>query len=346
MRISRRRFSSTALVALALAAAPLGRLRADTELEEDVRELKPGQFVWYPERAEAGPMVIVVSLPDQLVYVYRNGIRIGVSTCATGRPGHATPTGVFTILQKDATHHSSLYHNAPMPFTERLTWSGVALHAGDLPGYPDSHGCVHLPLEFSKLLFHETRLGTAVIIADDASAPAEVLHPGLLWNQAIERDVQSVEASPTAGAPATTPAASGTTSPGTGGAAPAGPLSILISGADRELFALEDGVEVIVSPVTIADPDQPLGTHVFVLAGASGGKERWHAVGVGKPAPDGQADDAASAARERVQIPADVASRLQPLLQPGATMMITDLPATADTRSGKDFVILAQAAPS
>jgi lipoprotein-anchoring transpeptidase ErfK/SrfK len=159
MRISRRRFSSTTLGVLALAASPLGRGRAETEIEEDVRELKPGQFVWDPERAAAGPMVIVVSLPDQLVYVYRNGIRIGVSTCATGRPGHATPTGVFTILQKDVDHHSSLYHNAPMPFTERLTWSGVALHAGDLPGYPDSHGCVHLPLEFSKLLFHETRLG-------------------------------------------------------------------------------------------------------------------------------------------------------------------------------------------
>jgi hypothetical protein len=85
---------------------------------------------------------------------------------------------------------------------------------------------------------------------------------------------------------------------------------------------------------------------VFVLAAASGGKERWHAVGIGAPPSDGQADDAATAARNRVQIPADVASRLQPLLQPGATMMITDLPATADTRSGKDFVILAQAQTS
>ena len=158
-----------------------------------MRDLKPGQFVWYPERAEAGPVAIVVSLPDQLVYVYRDGIRIGVSTCATGRPGHATPTGVFTILQKDKTHHSSLYNDASMPFTERLTWSGVALHAGNLPGYPDSHGCVHLPLEFSKLLFGVTQLGTPVIIADAATAPAEVLHPGLLWNAAIEQDIQSVE---------------------------------------------------------------------------------------------------------------------------------------------------------
>jgi hypothetical protein len=338
MRISRRRFTGSTLGALAIATWSLGRVAiADTEVE-DVRQLKPGQFVWYPERAEAGPMVIVVSLPDQLVYVYRNGIRIAVSTCATGRPGHATPTGVFTILQKDATHHSSRYNNAPMPFTERLTWSGVALHAGNLPGYPDSHGCVHLPLEFSKLLFHETQLGTPVIIADAATAPAEVLHPGLLWNQALERDIQSVEAH--------TSDAQAKTSPSAQAATPSGPLSILISGANRELFALQDGLEIVASPVTIADPDEPLGTHVLVLAGQKGGQERWHTVGVGEAAADGQADDAATAARKRVQIPTDVANRLQPLLRAGTTIMITDLPATADTRSGKDFVVLAQVAPS
>jgi L,D-transpeptidase catalytic domain len=329
MRISRRIFAGSALATLALAVALFrSRARADSEVE-DVRQLKPGQFVWYPERAETGPVAIVVSLPDQLVYVYRNGIRIGVSTCATGRPGHATPTGVFTILQKDKTHHSSLYNDASMPFTERLTWSGVALHAGNLPGYPDSHGCVHLPLEFSELLFQVTQLGTPVIIADDATAPAEVLHPGLLWNAAIEKDIQSVQPSSAASAQA----------------APAGgPLSILISGANRELFALQDGVETVTSPVTITDPGAPLGTHVLVLADQAGGKERWHAVSVGKPDETDATGDAAMAAQHRVQIPNQASGALQPLLHPGATMMITDLPATADTRSGKDFVILAQAA--
>ncbi|MGH6895226.1 MAG: L,D-transpeptidase [Geminicoccaceae bacterium] len=336
MAISRRTFTGSALAILAVAASsPCRPVRADAGVE-DVRQLKPGQFVWYPERAEAGPVAIVVSLPDQLVYVYRNGIRIGVSTCATGRPGHVTPTGVFTILQKDKTHHSSLYNDASMPFTERLTWSGVALHAGNLPGYPDSHGCVHLPLAFSELLFEVTQLGTPVIIADDATAPTQVLHPGLLWNEAIERDIQSVEAGAASGAQAT-PAAGSQATP------PAGPLSILISGPNRELFALQDGVEVVTSPVTITDPDQPLGTHVFVFADQSGGQERWHAVSVGKPVPAAGGDgDAATAALERVQIPTQVSGTLQPLLHPGATMMITDLPATADTRSGKDFVILAQ----
>jgi hypothetical protein len=329
MRMSRRSFTGGALGALTIAAWPHGRPgRADSEVEEDVRQLKPGQFVWYPERAPAGPMAIVVSLPDQLVYVYRDGIRIGVSTCATGRPGHATPTGVFTILQKDKTHHSSLYNDASMPFTERLTWSGVALHAGNLPGYPDSHGCVHLPLEFSKLLFSATQLGTPVIIADAATAPAEVLHPGLLWNRAVEQDIQSVE--PGGGTSAQA-------------AAPAGLLSILISGANRELFALQNGIEVATSPVTITDPGAPLGTHVFVFADQSGGQERWHAVSVGKPDETDAASAAATAALQRVQIPPAASKTLQPLLHPGATLMLTDLAATADTRSGKDFVIVTQA---
>jgi hypothetical protein len=331
MRISRRLFTSSALRAAAVAGATWSWPAWSDPEVEDVRDLKPGQFVWYPERAEAGPVAIVVSLPDQLAYVYRDGIRIGVSTCATGRPGHATPTGVFTILQKDKTHHSSLYNDASMPFTERLTWSGVALHAGNLPGYPDSHGCVHLPLAFSKLLFQITQLGTPVIIADAATAPAEVLHPGLLWNAAIERDIQGVEPGGAAAASA--------------GAQPmpaAGPVSILISGANQELFALRNGIEAIASPVTIADPGAPLGTHVFVLAGQAGAQERWLAVSVGTTPADRTASDAAMAALKRVQIPKQAVETLQAMLHPGATMMLTDLPASADTRSGKDFVILAQ----
>ena len=129
-------------------------------------DLKPGEFEWHPEAAPEGPVAVIASLPDQLVHVYRNEVRIGRSTCSTGKPGHSTPTGIFTILQKDAHHHSSTYNNAPMPNMNRLTWSGVALHAPNLPGCPASHGCVRLPLEFSKLLFSVTHVGTPVIIAD------------------------------------------------------------------------------------------------------------------------------------------------------------------------------------
>ena len=136
-------------------------VRAANALEAEAEDLRPGQFVWRPERAERGPVEVVVSIERQMAYVYRAGTLIGVSTVSTGRRGHSTPTGSFTILQKNRRHFSNLYNNAPMPNMQRLTWGGIALHAGALPGYPASHGCVRLPMEFSRLLFGVTSLGGA-----------------------------------------------------------------------------------------------------------------------------------------------------------------------------------------
>lgn len=142
------------------------------------RDLAPGEFEWAPELAPQGPMVVVVSLPEQRAHVYRDGVRIGVSTISSGKPGNETPTGVFPILQKKRMHHSNLYNNAPMPFMQRLTWDGIALHAGKIPGTPASHGCVRLPHAFSKLLFEETEHGMLVVIADEVSHGADVAWPG------------------------------------------------------------------------------------------------------------------------------------------------------------------------
>ena len=140
--------------------------------------MAPGDYEWAPERSPAGDVVMVVSLPQQLVHVYRGGVRIGVSTISSGRPGHDTPTGVFTILQKKKMHHSTLYDDAPMPFMQRLTWDGVALHAGKLPGYPASHGCIRLPAEFAELLYDVTGHDNVVIVADDIGYADAVVHPG------------------------------------------------------------------------------------------------------------------------------------------------------------------------
>ncbi|HET7718054.1 MAG TPA: L,D-transpeptidase [Bauldia sp.] len=172
-----------------------------------VDNLKPGEFTWNPELSPSGPVAIIVSLPEQRVYVYRNGIEIAVSTCSTGKPGHATPTGVFTILQKDKNHHSSTYNDAPMPNMERLTWSGIALHAGQLPGYPASHGCVRLPMDFSAKLFTITHLGTPVIIANAASAPADVVHPGQVLSADAEAEFAHVAATKANTPPSATPVA-------------------------------------------------------------------------------------------------------------------------------------------
>ena len=149
-RLSRRLFMAGSLASPLLAAFP----RAVAQDQPvDPATLKPGEFQWHPDRSPAGPVVVLVSIPKQWAVVYRGGVRIASSSCSTGRPGHTTPAGVFIILQKDQHHHSSTYNNAPMPYMERLTWDGVALHAGNLPGYPASHGCIRLPLEFAKLLF-------------------------------------------------------------------------------------------------------------------------------------------------------------------------------------------------
>jgi hypothetical protein len=140
--------------------------------------MAPGDYDWNPERSLAGDVVIVVSLPQQLVHVYRGGVRIGESTISTGRPGHDTPTGVFTILQKQKMHRSTLYDDAPMPFMQRLTWDGIALHAGRLPGYPASHGCVRLPAAFAEALYGVTEHGGVVVVADDATFASDVVRPG------------------------------------------------------------------------------------------------------------------------------------------------------------------------
>ena len=141
----------------------------------DPDALDPGHYVWQPERSPTGRVEIVVSIPQQVAYVYRGGILIGLTTVSTGRPGHRTPTGRFPILEKHREHYSNLYNSAPMPFMQRLTMGGIALHAGQIPGRPASHGCVRLPLDFARILFGVTERGTTVHILDRAPTPASAL---------------------------------------------------------------------------------------------------------------------------------------------------------------------------
>src|SRR3954451_6054545 len=129
---------------------------AQLELARQAEGLKPGALVWRPAIAAEGPVLVYVDLGRQRATVYRNGVRIGVSTISSGKEGHETPTGVFTILEKDKDHRSKTYDDASMPWQQRLTWKGVAMHAGNLPGFPASHGCVRLPMEFAKKLFTVT----------------------------------------------------------------------------------------------------------------------------------------------------------------------------------------------
>jgi hypothetical protein len=154
--------------ALVLAFAPLSSISAQAPAVADVEQAAPapGEFVWQPQRAVDGPVEVVVSIPLQMAYVYRGGTLIGVSSVSTGASGNDTPTGRFEILEKKRHHRSNLY-DAPMPFMQRLTWDGIALHAGEIPGYPASHGCVRLPASFAGKLFAATRVGATVHIIDD-----------------------------------------------------------------------------------------------------------------------------------------------------------------------------------
>ena len=141
-------------------------------VRDAVARFSPGDFFWAPDLAPEGPVLVVINRRTQRLVVYRNAIPIGISTVSTGRPGHTTPTGTFRVLQKRVEHYSSLYNNAPMPYMHRLTRGGIALHGGQLPGYPASHGCIRLPHEFARHLYSVTGLGTTVVITDRAALPA------------------------------------------------------------------------------------------------------------------------------------------------------------------------------
>ena len=127
-----------------------------------------------------GPLTLMVSLKRQRVVVYDKNGEVTSAPISSGQQGHRTPTGVFSILQKRRRHYSNLYGGAPMPNMQRITWSGVALHAGSLPGYPASHGCIRLPYSFSNSLFSLTSLGNRVIVTNAEAVPQSFAHAKLL----------------------------------------------------------------------------------------------------------------------------------------------------------------------
>jgi len=284
----------------------------------DSRNLDPGQFEWQPDLSPEGALVFIVSLPDQLVHIYRNGIKIGVSTCSTGRSGHRTPTGVFVVLEKDRYHRSSIYNNAPMPNMQRLTWRGVALHGGYLPGYPASHGCIRLPKPFAKIIFEITHLGIPVIIADSRSQPEVVVNPGLLLPERAHSQA----------AHAMTDAARNLD--------PSDVMSAVVSGADKKAIVLVDGEVTWESAVDIVDPGRPLGDHAFTLLGPApeGGTYRWLVHDY-----DGNREVIGTHDAVLSRIKAPRLERMLATAKGTPTLVVTDKPADAHTRTRPDFVI-------
>jgi hypothetical protein len=288
---------------------------AQLALARQAGKLKPGQWVWAPRIAPAGPILVYVDLSRQLATVYRNGVRIGVSTISSGRPGFETPTGVFTILEKNKEHFSRKYNDAPMPYQERLTWGGVALHAGGLPGYPESHGCVHLPLAFSKVLFEAMPMGGTVVIAGGAEDPVKRPAAGVL------APAMSGGVTP----PPSTPLAPEGTFTWNAVASRRGPVSIIISTGDQQVVVLRNGVEIGRAHAVV----QQQTSKPQVMTLAEGKAPQWIQVGVSDLA-DQPAEIISTERVEQMHLPAAFVAEMRAVIAPGTTVLVTQ----ASVKSG------------
>jgi hypothetical protein len=262
----------------------------------------------------AGPLHIIVSLASQRVTVFSNGIRIAEAPISTGVAGHPTPMGIFSVISKARYHNSNIYSGAPMPYMQRITWSGIALHQGPLPGFPASHGCIRLPEAFAVKLWAISKVGSRVIVTREATAPINIENARLFVPK-------KPEVKPTNVAAATTPvmavpigtteiAASSRIEDGkktdqladvTGtiveSASPAaiiklpdaskpsvelqkrnGPVQVFVSRKESKLYVRQGLAPLFETSVMIAEPDKPWGTHVFTVMEIKDNKASWTAV--------------------------------------------------------------------
>jgi hypothetical protein len=414
-------------------------------------------------RPAGDPVLAIVSLRDQRITVYDANGWIVRAPVSSGQKGRETPAGIFSVIEKDADHHSNLYDDAFMPHMQRLTWSGIALHGGPLPGYPASHGCVRMPFDFAERLFDMTRMGLRVIVAPTDVAPVEITHPALFRSKPVDaaaaaaraaeaeeagkkaeqarlaagtafresaqamvpvrvaenlklRADAQLAAAETALGTATSPEAKEqaerartqaadriaelqaqlatakaalqpkldavTTAREAAAAAEAArvtavaaarqlaherePVSVLISRKTQRLYVRQGFEPIMESPVTIADADRPIGTHIFTALERTDGETgvRWNVVslessrlhGGGTAESQGRAgrgrdaepapadDDSAKSALDRIVIPQEVLDRIA-VIAPRSSLIVTDEALSSETGKGTDFVVLLSGEP-
>jgi hypothetical protein len=167
-------------VALTLAAPASAKVRHKPEPKE-IEHVSKDPFGTLPK----GPMQIVISINQQKLHLYADGREVADTLVATGVPALPTPTGIFSVIGKEKFHRSNIYSGAPMPFMQRITWSGVALHEGENIGHPASHGCIRMPREFAMKLFSVTKVGVRVIIARNELKPAPFADAHLFVHKAM-----------------------------------------------------------------------------------------------------------------------------------------------------------------
>jgi hypothetical protein len=317
-----------------------------------------------------GPLHIIVSTAKQRVTVYANGTLVGRAPVSTGMPDHPTPMGIFTVISKSRWHVSNIYSGAPMPYMQRITWSGIALHAGKLPGYPASHGCIRLPEHFATRLWALSKIGARVIIARDEVAPVAIAHPRLpVPKKPKNKPADALVAAAPAAAGKIELVASVETANKVGDgineisaikpASPEnivqvippqrqGPVQVFVSRKQGKVFVRQDFKPIFEAPVTIAEPDRPLGTHVFTAMQMQedGAAMQWTAITI--PSGYARARDTAvmtaaptaAAALDRIEMPQEAIDRIAGLLAVGSALIVSDNALSDETGLETDFIVL------
>ena len=324
-----------------------------------------------PQGPPKGPLQIIISIADQRISLYDNGALIARSSVSTGVQGYPTPLGIFSVISKERWHRSNIYSAAPMPYMQRITWSGIALHAGVLPGYPASHGCIRLSNDFAIRLWHLTERGTRVIIAPEDVQPVEIANRHLSVPKPkvpSESETAAVAGSGTT-AHSSAPAAlvrGDELAFATLKVAPQKvvPISVFVSRKLSRLFVRKGLTPLFDIPVEIHSPEEPLGTHVFTaMEPQKDSASRWTVVSMPRAfshASAGTAQerkepgertaeatspvslpDSADAALDRIEIPQDVVEQISELLTPGSSLIISDYGMSSETREDTDFIVVA-----
>jgi L,D-transpeptidase catalytic domain len=331
-----------------------------------------------PQDPAKGPLQVIISIEDQRISLYDNGVLIAHSSVSTGVPGHPTPLGVFSVINKERWHRSNIYSAAPMPYMQRITWSGIALHAGVLPGYPASHGCIRLTESFATRLWHLTKRGTRVIIARDSVRPFEITNPHLFVSKSTLSDSRESQIATAATGGITAAATASISDVGVqeanslpvpksnaGGAAlqKARPISVFVSRKLGKLLVRQDFTPLFDVPVKIQNPEEPLGTHVFTAVASQneGPAIRWTVVSMPEEfsrSPGARqkshkermkrtiatasavpVTDKANAALNRIEIPQDAFERISDLITPGSSLIVSDRGMSDETGSDTDFIV-------
>ena len=321
-----------------------------------------------PQETPKGPLQIIISIADQRVSLYDNGTLVARSSVSTGVRRHPTPLGVFSVVEKQRWHRSNIYSGAPMPYMQRITWSGIALHAGELPGYPASHGCIRLTNDFAIRLWHLTKRGARVIIARQDVVPVEITNPHLFVSKP-KTAFGSPESPAIAVADNSNKTATATADSQGAGSAPSAvapqeivPISVFVSRKLSRLFVRQGFTPLFDVPVEIQNLEEPLGTHVFTVMESEneGSAVRWSVVSIPeqstsansakqRKAPKQQIVESvpsvpsshdANAALDRLAVPPDAVEQISELLTPGSSLIISDYGVSSETGPDTNFIVL------